>query len=209
MTNIQRRRMAMMGTMKNGLPSAYQEVEYIESTGTQYLSVDMGSVFEHIVIKGKFLITSVKRRAYVFRAEYFAFYIENVYGRLRLVNYTQNYGYVDSIRSEVNKTYDFSAEQTDTQFILVLNGVLYSGSRSYVEPIQSQYINFFTALADDPVYFLPMRLYKTEIYDGTNIKNRLVPCYRKSDNEIGMYDIINQHFYENSGTGVFLKGADV
>ena len=37
----------------------------------------------------------------------------------------------------------------------------------------------------------------------------LVPCYRKSDGEIGMYDLVSNTFFTNQGTGTFLKGADV
>lgn len=37
----------------------------------------------------------------------------------------------------------------------------------------------------------------------------LVPCYRKSDGEIGMYDLVNGVFYTNSGSGTFIKGDDV
>lgn len=37
----------------------------------------------------------------------------------------------------------------------------------------------------------------------------LIPCYRKSDNVIGMYDIINNNFYTNAGTGSFTKGSNL
>lgn len=36
-----------------------------------------------------------------------------------------------------------------------------------------------------------------------------VPCYRKADGEIGMFDTVNGVFYTNAGTGDFTKGADV
>lgn len=36
-----------------------------------------------------------------------------------------------------------------------------------------------------------------------------VPCYRKADDEIGMYDLVNGIFYTNQGTGTFTKGPDV
>ena len=48
----------------------------------------------------------------------------------------------------------------------------------------------------------------TQKRNGEQIVN-LVPCYRKSDNEIGMYDTVTQTFYTNSGTGTFTKGQDV
>lgn len=36
-----------------------------------------------------------------------------------------------------------------------------------------------------------------------------VPCYRKADGVIGMYDIVSKTFFTNAGTGSFTKGADV
>ena len=44
--------------------------------------------------------------------------------------------------------------------------------------------------------------------DGTPIRS-FVPCYRKSDNAIGLYDTVEGAFYTNAGTGAFTKGADV
>ena len=43
--------------------------------------------------------------------------------------------------------------------------------------------------------------------NGILIRN-FIPCYRKSDNEIGLYDIVNNVFYTNQGTGEFLKGSN-
>lgn len=37
----------------------------------------------------------------------------------------------------------------------------------------------------------------------------LIPCYRKSDGVIGMYDLIAEAFLTNEGSGSFTKGADV
>lgn len=37
----------------------------------------------------------------------------------------------------------------------------------------------------------------------------LIPCYRKSDGEIGMYDLARRLFLTNIGTGTFTKGPDV
>lgn len=43
----------------------------------------------------------------------------------------------------------------------------------------------------------------------SNASYYLIACYRKSDGEIGLYDIANSVFYTNQGTGTFLKGEDV
>ena len=36
-----------------------------------------------------------------------------------------------------------------------------------------------------------------------------VPCYRKRDGVIGMFDVVSKAFFTNAGTGSFTKGADV
>lgn len=47
-------------------------------------------------------------------------------------------------------------------------------------------------------------------YDKNNtLKCDLVPCYRKSDGVIGMYDIARASFLTNAGSGSFTKGANV
>ena len=53
------------------------------------------------------------------------------------------------------------------------------------------------------------KLYSLEITDGSSVVMDLKPCYRTSDNAIGLYDEVNNVFYGNSGTGSLAKGADV
>lgn len=44
--------------------------------------------------------------------------------------------------------------------------------------------------------------------DGTPIRY-FVPCYRKTDSEIGLYDAVEGRLHTNIGTGSFTKGPDV
>lgn len=37
----------------------------------------------------------------------------------------------------------------------------------------------------------------------------MIPCYRKSDGVIGVYDTVSKTFFTNAGTGSFIKGADI
>lgn len=61
----------------------------------------------------------------------------------------------------------------------------------------------------DSAYSGSNKLYKITFYNNDNIVGKLIPCYRKSDNVIGMYDLINRVFYTNQGTGTFLKGPNI
>jgi hypothetical protein len=42
-----------------------------------------------------------------------------------------------------------------------------------------------------------------------NVLFNAIPCYRKSDNVIGMYDLVSETFFTNAGSGSFTKGGDV
>jgi hypothetical protein len=50
------------------------------------------------------------------------------------------------------------------------------------------------------------KIYSCKLYKSNQMVRNFIPCYRKADNEIGMYDLVNKVFYTNQGTGTFLKG---
>lgn len=55
----------------------------------------------------------------------------------------------------------------------------------------------------------PFTLYGARISQGYEIVRDYVPCYRKSDGEIGLYDMVTGQFLTNQGTGEFGKGEDI
>lgn len=44
--------------------------------------------------------------------------------------------------------------------------------------------------------------------DGDLVRD-FIPCYRKLDNVAGLYDMVNDEFYTNIGTGTFTLGPNV
>jgi hypothetical protein len=48
-----------------------------------------------------------------------------------------------------------------------------------------------------------------KIWDNQNLIRNFIPCYRKSDGVIGLYDLVEGKFYTNSGIGDFLKGESL
>lgn len=51
------------------------------------------------------------------------------------------------------------------------------------------------------------KVYSFKIYENNVLVRNLIPCYRNSDNEVGLYDLVNNVFYTNQGTGVFTYGS--
>ena len=47
------------------------------------------------------------------------------------------------------------------------------------------------------------------IYDGDEKVREYYPCYRKSDNAIGLFDKVSNTFFPNLGSGIFIKGNDI
>ena len=52
-------------------------------------------------------------------------------------------------------------------------------------------------------------IYDFKLYDGGTLVRNLIPCYRKSDNEPGMYDTITGTFFVNQYNGEFICGPAV
>ena len=58
------------------------------------------------------------------------------------------------------------------------------------------------------VEYSKTKLYNFKIYDGDTLIRNFIPCYRNSDTEVGLYDLVDNKFYTNSGTGKFEYNKD-
>lgn len=47
------------------------------------------------------------------------------------------------------------------------------------------------------------KLYSLKIYESGTLVRNFIPSYRVSDDVVGLYDLVNNVFYTNSGTGTF------
>lgn len=206
---------------RTGLPAEYQEVEYLESTGTQY--IDTGMVLNNgCVITLDFLIaeSSVNRI---------------IYGWRRKGRYTQPYQamiganasktrYIAFGRPSTNIPQCFSygvrnkvlIDSVDRQVIVnnlvVECGADFSNGKAFdengssvVHPYLFALNNIGTPLAISE----DTRIYGYSVQYGGELLQSFVPCYRKIDNVPGMYDIVNDVFYTNAGTGSFTAGPDI
>lgn len=85
-------------------------------------------------------------------------------------------------------------------------------SRTWKESNYGGYVTFLKMSDKDSIYSttgVRAKLKGGKIYVDNILKVDLVPVVRQSDNVAGMYDIINNTFYTNSGTGTFGIGNNV
>jgi len=53
------------------------------------------------------------------------------------------------------------------------------------------------------------KLYRFTLYENSKTVRDYIPCYRRSDNEVGLYDLVNKTFLTHSGEGTFDAGPDI
>lgn len=54
-----------------------------------------------------------------------------------------------------------------------------------------------------------MKLYGARCSKGNDVVREYIPCYRKNDGEVGLYEKVTGTFLTNDGGGAFAKGADI
>ena len=183
------------------LPKEYQEVEYIESTGEQWIDIGVKpTISQEYSIK--FSMSDISGNYVVFGSRgsgswdtsqnqiYFNLNKETI---IRLLNRANVNNYIIE-GVTVNKI----IEEEDFQ---CPNVSLSSGTRNF-------YL-FCLNNVGSPAVPSKNKLYYFKIKDNDILVRDLVPCYRKSDNVVGMYDLVGNKFYTNDGTGTFIKGNDV
>lgn len=205
------------------IPDAYQEVEYIESTGTQFVNLGFTAVngFKVVIDMMFTTLTTSNEYSSVIGAEnrkspwasnmmrYDATYSH----ALTVLAYVDNSsGYIESsIPVSANVRYNIEASTLKSGIYLTIDGVN-AGTASNTNNRTSNEIYLFCDNGGGTARrHSKMRLYDTcFIYDSSNnLIRSLVPCYRKSDNVAGLYDLVNAKFYTNSGTGTFSVGKNV
>lgn len=201
----------VMGEYKNTtlLPKEYQEVEYIESTGKQYIDTNFIPSGKELRIITSFEYVRDHNRLSLFGNNSSVPYYLTVYGSVPLFYVGSSSAISCGKQTALNTKYILDVEVKDGVITAKWDGeestATYTGNLN----TQNEYYIFGSnangSLAESDSGY---RLFSFKIYDDDTLVRDYIPCYRKSDNVIGLYDLVNNEFYENAGTEVFLKGDD-
>lgn len=211
------------------IPHIYQQVEYIESSGTQYIELlysTHGKDTVNIYIDCTLPSYSGSRAGYAVFGGWddsrsdgsnsgalFVWKSNNYVGFMYMnsrpaFRHTQslNARYVTIVNID-NKAITYNSVNQDT-------GQTYSktATASGVSPPEGNALLFaernFEIDAVD--YWASVKVYRFTVDFGDDGPCRdMIPCYRKSDNKPGMYDLVTKTFFTNAGTGEFSVGPNV
>ena len=190
-----------VGDNITGLPINYTKVDYIESTGTQYIDTNFtpnSNTKYDINIE---ISSSVQQLRYFISAG--STYRNNIYCGGGTQQASAGYG---SIYVNTN-----SLLQGNTKYNLILDKNLFYLDGVLVHTFAKETFDntgntILFARASDYATYSNIRLYDCKIYDNGVLIRDFIPCYRNSDNEVGLYDTVTKTFYTNQGTGSFIYG---
>lgn len=209
-------RRAEMFTHGGGrLPPEYQEVEWIASDGNQYIKTNfIPNVNTKMYVKASTNIAQTNttilgsNKASLGRPQISININASSYYMMQFTD-NQAAGPKRAITSNVSAVdgniHEIYGELND----LTVDGTSFTDS------------NLFAAAMTHPIYLFCLNnygtatrkyigdIYSVKIWNGATLRFDFIPCYRKADNVIGMYDMVTEIFYTNDGTGTFTKGGNV
>ena len=198
---------ADVAVANNYLPAGYIPLEYIESTGTQYIKTSLTTNDGDISVQAVYEPTS--------------FSVSEGYAVIFGVNSNFQAGYDSTGHANIG-----NATSTGVFFALntkaTINAVLSTSSSrgTYFvngantglkrQLVASNAVWVFAAKdSSTPRYYARGKMYKFVATRNNTIIMNLVPAKRTSDSVIGLYDFANDVFYTNQGTGTFTAGPEI
>ena len=191
-------------TESTALPDGYVKVEFLDSTGGAYIDTGLAAgTQDKFVLYGSGLSNS-------YHSLMGSGSSSTASDRIQ-VHYLQSSGYsirflgamCDTVSLPVGDIVSFILDlQNGLGYI---NGELVLEQSAEVLPTANN-IYLFTKNINgkiDSSYTDDSRIYSYKHYRSGILVRDMVPCFRESDNEYGMYDLVGNRFYTNAGSGSF------
>lgn len=199
------------GTDKVRIFGDYTQLEYLKSTGTEWIDSNVKSD-KNTSVELELMFDSNQISTYPV-----------------LFGYHSNSSSTSSVQIYMNPkrvdfygqhSYDFTFAQ-NTKYKLILsngsfsiNGINYatwtpttsSTIGSYTMAIFAQKWTSTSITTTTPSIY---KLYSMMIYSGTSLIRNFIPVKRNKDSVLGLFDLVECKFYTNSGTGTFTAGPEI
>lgn len=193
----------------SGLPSGYTQLEYIQSSGNQYINTGVvPTPNTRAVIDAQITAQTVPSAAYL--------------GERSGSGGTDKTGYVLwSMSTGANVSSDFFGNRVSKTMSTIGTRVLIDKNKASVTINGSTITNSAAAgTATLPIFLLASnekgtaaygiaaKLYSCQLYDNGTLVRNFVPC-KNASGAVGLYDIVGKQFYANAGTGTFTAGPEI
>lgn len=190
--------------LKYAIPAEYTELQYIESTGTQWIDTGI-PVKVNTLAKFEYQFTDADYTNYVFGQVAFIATSIMGYRSNRIWWFTPNeISFLDTYKHSVEFSLDGHVYRDGT--IVAYRGGIFE------EP-QNLTILLFAELNDESGNTIikkgRVKIFSFVLKEGATTVRNFIPARRNSDSVLGMYDTVSDVFLTNSGTGTFTAGPNV
>ena len=200
-------------TQMQALPAGYTQLEYIESTGTQWIDTGYFPNSNTIVELKANVLSLTSDWPMLFGAGS---------GTVRTPTWCQysmylghgrayyTYGCISGNDNDIITNYEL-ATQTDYIYtanknIFTINGVQTIGATVPAFAINNSMYLFARHTNGGADTITPLKMYYVKIWDNNSLVRNMLAARRDSDGKLGMYDTVSNTFFTNSGTGEFIAG---
>lgn len=188
------------------LPSGYTELQYIESSGTQYIDTGIKPNQDTQVTARLMLLGSTT--AYLFGARGDS---EDGYNNRYGILYTSDHLFRSDYNTGNGPSFSPDLKLNVAYTIDKDKNVCSMGDFTVTSPegvFQSPY-NMFIGCVNEggsPAYYASIRIYAFSVAENDELVREYVPCISPSG-EIGLYDLQAGEFFDNAGSGKFMAGS--
>ena len=194
---------------ENWTLDGYTQLEYIESSGTQYINTG---------VVGKSGLSAIIDFVYLTSGEQWLLGCKDgtnrIYFNQKDSANKQWVGYGSPITTgytlSLNTRYiSETVLETGNQKCLIDGTQVWSNSSSSSYDTGKNITMFALNNNDSMQSFTSAKLYSCKIYDSSTLVRDFIPAIRHSDAQIGLLDLVHFKFYGNSGTGQFIGGNPI
>ena len=184
------------------LPAGYTEVEWIQSSGTQYIDsgvtetsdVAVSCHFDVDTVASDYLFGSQQNSASL---SYNGIFKNNML----------EYNYAEVGFTAANSI-ELAEEVTGSTNNITINGVSHTLSTGTPQNVSMLIFGIRRNTGAMRPYGGKAKLRYFKIKKGSNTVRNFIPC-KNSSGTVGLYDLVGGEFYGNSGTGAFTAGAEI
>jgi len=188
------------GTEQRNLPSGYTQLQYIESTGTQYIDTGVIPTVEN----------ETEIRLTLARTSQTTSEGSGANANLNIVNTTANWrlnGVQTTVPIVDNEFVNIVLKQTSNgRYYKIKTSEGYGSANAQNNKF---YLGKLSDVSGSENYSFNGKYKACTILENGTIVQNLIPARRNSDSVLGMYDTVTGTFFTNAGTGDFIAGADV
>lgn len=183
------------------LPSGYTKLDYIESSGRQYINTGFKPNQNTRCVIDIENLSSAQAAFFGARANQNA--ASFTYFSLTATTGRSDYGSSKQSMSFTNTVGRYTVDQNKN--VCTSNGVTATGTANTFQLTNNLYLMAVNQ-ADAAIQNAKLKLYSAKVYDNGTLVRDFIPC-KNASGTLGLWDNVNSVFYANAGKGTFSTGT--